>query len=307
MTGDADAGIRRVLAALTTADALDALGTYVSGADLTSFLLEVTRRRAAALSPADVLRRARTDRFVEPGTVDARGLHRVIATVVDSIPAGFEFVEPAPVAPLGTHSVIATVHQHKVVSTVRGTEVAADPTNTLALLAALRRASGSQGTLRLGAVQRVLRAQPFGDIGQAHFTVVGLVIAGRDGGNLSFERTALIEQVGVMVEAVRSVTDSGISVRVTNLRDEYTDAIIGELAHAIPHATVTADPDREAGRGYYCDLCFKVIVRTLTGDVEVGDGGFTDWMGTLTGNRKERLLIGGLGLDRLVSLVGSVS
>lgn len=150
MAGDADAGTRRVLAELANGNALDALGTNVSGADLTSFLLEVTRRRAAALSPAEVLRRAGADRFVEPGIVDARGLHRVIATVLDSIPATFEFIELAPVAPLGTHSAIATVHQHKVVSTVRGTEVAADPTNTLALVAALRRASGSEGSLRLG-------------------------------------------------------------------------------------------------------------------------------------------------------------
>ena len=100
MAGDADAATRRVLTALGTDDATTVLGEQVSGADLTTFLLEVMRRRADRLTPADVLRRARTDRFVEPGTVDARALHRVIATMVATVPSGFEFVELSPVAPL---------------------------------------------------------------------------------------------------------------------------------------------------------------------------------------------------------------
>lgn len=33
---------------------------------------------------------------------------------------------------------------------------------------------------------------------------------------------------------------------------------------------------------------------------EIGDGGFVDWTGKLTGNRKERLLISGFGVERLV-------
>jgi hypothetical protein len=36
---------------------------------------------------------------------------------------------------------------------------------------------------------------------------------------------------------------------------------------------------------------------------EIGDGGFTDWSQQLTTSRKERLLISGLGLDRLASVM----
>ena len=43
-------------------------------------------------------------------------------------------------------------------STLRAAEVAADPTNLLAIVAATR----ADADVRLGAVQRVLRAQPFG-------------------------------------------------------------------------------------------------------------------------------------------------
>jgi hypothetical protein len=34
---------------------------------------------------------------------------------------------------------------------------------------------------------------------------------------------------------------------------------------------------------------------------EVGDGGFVDWTARLCGNRKERLLISGYGVDRLAA------
>ncbi|MDT7781599.1 MAG: hypothetical protein QOF58_18 [Pseudonocardiales bacterium] len=50
--------------------------------------------------------------------------------------------------------------------------------------------------------------------------------------------------------------------------------------------------------GYYKGLCYKVY---LHGE-EIGDGGFTDWTRRLLGNGKERLLISGVGVDRLASL-----
>ena len=45
-------------------------------------------------------------------------------------------------------------------------------------------------------------------------------------------------------------------------------------------------------------MCFKVF----RDGVEIGDGGFVDWTQRLTGNRKERLLITGVGVDRFATL-----
>jgi hypothetical protein len=64
-------------------------------------------------------------------------------------------------------------------------------------------------------------------------------------------------------------------------------------------AEVVADRGREAGRGYYRDLCFKVNAYLRGELVEVGDGGFTDWTARLLADRKERLLICGLSTERL--------
>ena len=104
-------------------------------------------------------------------------------------------VQLAPLVPLGTHSALATVSQHKVVTAIRACEVAADPTNALALEAAVRRARARSGVVRLAAVQRVVRAQRFPAGWAAHFGLFATVTAGRDQGSLRFEQAAVGEQL----------------------------------------------------------------------------------------------------------------
>ncbi len=305
MTGDVDASTRRVLAALGTADAVDVLGDQVAGADLTSFLLEVMRRRAERVTPADVMRQFHRDRFVEVGTVDARALHRTIATVIAAVPTAFEFVELAPVLPLGSHTTLAPVHQHKIVSSVRALDVAADPTVALAIVAAQARGDASAATVHRAAVQRILRAQPFGAMGQQHFSVMALVSAGRDTGHLAFETAAIADHLRALVTAIAAVTNDPVEIRLTDLRNDARSTIATaarDALGAVGSVDVVDDPGRTAGRGYYRNLCFKVIVRPGPDEIEIGDGGFTDWTTQLLANQKERLLTSGLGLDRLVTV-----
>jgi hypothetical protein len=290
---------RRIADALIGADdPLDTLAT-ASGADVTSFLLEVAQRRAAAVTPAELVRRLRTDRLVEPAMVDARALHRTIARVLDALTDTFEVLELSPVAPLGTCSAVATVDQKKIVSALRAAEVAGDPTNLLAIVAATR----PDAEVRLGAVQRILRAQPMGSMGQQHFTVLGLVTAGRDRGHLDFERAALVETLGACTAMLAAADVGPIELRVTSRRDAFTEALTDDVRDALGDAaSVVADPNRTSGRGYYRDLCFKVIARPGADEIEIGDGGFTDWAAQLTGDRKRRLLVAGLGVDRIAAL-----
>ncbi|MGZ3143389.1 hypothetical protein ACVDFE_15620 [Lentzea chajnantorensis] len=134
-------------------------------------------------------------------------------------------------------------------------------------------------------MQRVVRAQQFEGAGRfAHFTLFGAVTAGRDRGSLAFERDAFAEHVAFLRQACGDV-----EVRVSVL-DPRFEALRGDLP---------ADPSRTPG--YYQGLCFKVY---LHGE-EIGDGGFVDWTQRLLGNRKERLLISGVGVDRLAMLHGS--
>jgi hypothetical protein len=290
---------------------LEALADRLSGADLTSLLLEVMRRRAARVTPADVMRQYREDRFVAPSELDLRELRRVEDVMLRALPDGFDVLTLAPVVPLGAHSAVATVDPRKVIATLRRTEVAADPTNALALEAAVRRRRllGSGGAraaaepVRLATSQRVTRAALFdGPVSFAHFQLLGVVTAGRDPGGREFERLALLEHLRIGAAGLLAAGASSVTLAVTCL-DSAGEQLLEAAREEFDGwagVTVADAPEREAGRGYYYCLCFKIFARLGDAElIEVSDGGFVDWTAQLLGSRKERLLISGHGLDRV--------
>lgn len=187
--------LERVLPRIGGIEAIERLAA-LSGSDFTSVMLEVTRRRAAIQTPASVQRRYEQDRFVRPGQASARAIRRAEDTLLSCLPDDVEVLTLAPLVPFGTHSALGPVSQHKVITTVRACEVAADPANALALEAASRRARTVRlAPVRLAAVQRVVRAQQFPAGFFPHFGLLGLVTAGRDTGSLRFERSALADSI----------------------------------------------------------------------------------------------------------------
>jgi hypothetical protein len=309
--GGSGQALRRVVDEAGGPACLELLADGLAGADLTTLLLEVFRRRTARVRPAEVFRRYRTDRFVAPAAVDLAALRRVEDAIVGALPSGFETVVLAPVVPLGTHTATGDVDPRNVIATIRGTEVAADPTNGLALEAAARRGEllsrspRSADLVRLAASQRVTRAQLFeGPVSFAHFQLLGVVTAGRDTGGREFERRHLAEHarlaaVGALAAGVEHVTIA-ITCMDDAARQVFSD--VKDTLAGLANTAVVEAPERETGLAYYRDLCFKVFASAGGHRFEVGDGGFVDWTAKLLGNRKERLLISGYGLDRLALL-----
>ena len=304
-----DGHLRRVVEAAGGEAVLEALADELGGADLTTLLLEVMRRRAGRVSPAEVLQQYERDRFVRPGTVSLRALSAVEDAALGTLPGGVEAVVLAPVAPLAAHSVVAPVDQHKVVSTVRRTEVAADPTNVLALEAAVRRRRLLAGDprsaepVRLAAVQRVLRAQVFaGAESFAHFSILGLVTAGRDTGNRTFEREVLEAHARFVSAALLAAGAEAVRLELTAFPgggfEGVVDQVVGALAPVDRLEAVIA-PDRTAGAGYYSGAALRAEAVYGGEHVECADGGLVDWTQRLLENRKERLMVLGIGLDRL--------
>jgi hypothetical protein len=291
--GHDDGPGRRVLAGPggTAADVLAEL----PGADLTTVQLEVARRRAVRLSAADVRRRYGTDRFVAPSPLPFALLRRIEDALLAAAPE-FEPVALSPLTPLGTHSVVTGLAQHRVVPTGRGTEVAADPTTGLALEAAARRGGGD--VVRLVTVQRVVRAQQVAEGLFAHFSLFGAVTAGRDTGDLGFERQHAAEHARLLAAGCRALGATAVELAVTVLDPRFAGLLDDVDVPARPY------PDREGGRGgYYEGLCFKVYASFGGELADVGDGGFTPWTRRLLGNAKERLMTSGLGVDRLATLL----
>lgn len=316
LTGDIpiNPALRRVLARADCPELLELLADGMSGADLTTLLLEVFRRRADRLSPSDVMRRYRSDRFVSPAPVDFVALRRAEDALLSALPEGFEVLVLAPVVPLAAHSAVATVDPRKVIATVRGSEVAADPTNALALEASHRRSLAlaadprSNTPVRLAASQRVARAQSLNSPRNlAHFQLFGLVSAGRDTGNRRFEHRHLAEHLRFATQVMADIGGQDTRIRLTFLQDATgltPERMRRDLA-GLPGIQVCEDPHRPTGRGYYTGICFKIYTSIGGHQLEVGDGGFVQWSQLLTGNRKERLLISGFGVDRLAEALAS--
>jgi hypothetical protein len=186
-----------------------------------------------------------------------------------------------------------------------------DSTNVLALECAVRRRElrrsplGRTQRVCLAASHRLLRAQRFTEPGTwAHFRLIGFVAAGRDRGSFGFENEALAEHIGYLMTLVgRTRPGWHIDVAVTDLASRtpwLQSDLLDPLAARWPDATFRMDPQRASGRGYYVDACYKVFAVDESGrQIELADGGCTTWTRALISDAKERLVIGGLGIDRL--------
>ena len=293
---------------------VEVLAERLAPADLSSLLLEVFRRRAAARAPSDLLADHTENRFCRPSVVDARVLAEWDRVAFAALPPDFDVIELSPLAPLGACSVVATVNQNKVVSATRGVEVVADGTNVLALECALRRRGkqrqNGRAATKLAASIRAVRAQQLGGARSfAHFRLLNLCSAGRDAGTSHFVSDALTEHVGIQLRALRTFLGDQMPLRVAltdvgthESREPWTERVIGALHHDHPDAEVLVDQARQSGRGYYRTACFKVYGRVGDEWIDIGDGGDVDWTARLLSDRRERLFISGVGSERVAAM-----
>jgi hypothetical protein len=316
--------IDRIERAAGVSGLVEVLADRLSPTDLASLLLEVHRRRVERIAPAKVLGQYDSNRFVRPSAVDPAAVADFDRLAFESLrSSGYEAIELSPVSPLGTVSAVATVDQNNVLTTSRTTEVVADATNSLALECAVRRRAllrsdpRSTSRVRLCASHRLVRGQLFdGPAMWPHFRLLALTTAGRDEGSFQFETTSLRDELGALLSLLARVRESGLALSdvrltITELADGVRKTVLQEqvltpLAERFPDIAVAFDDEREGGRGYYTGACFH-IHGTLPGGrrLQLGDGGFTSWTAQLLGNRKERLFIASLGIERLCAQTGS--
>jgi len=288
-----------------------ALEHGLTPADLQAALMDVSRSRAAAVTPARLMQRWRQDRYVQPDTCDPRLVWRLEARLWELLPDEFAGVELSPVAPLGTCSAVGPVSQDRVISTTRGTEVVSDPTNVLALEAATRRRQSGTAAVSLACCHRVLRGQPFDAPGLfQHFRLFALVTSARDRGSGRTEADLLTSHLRFWARALAELLPARRSaLRYTvfgfpPLHDRMADIVRPALNPLPPGVTVTEDAGRERARGYYQRGAIRIDVESDAGAgwQEVGDGGFTDWTARLLNDAKERCLISCVSTERLTAL-----
>jgi len=83
---------------------------------------------------------------------------------LDCLPNTYNAVDLSPISPLGSNSIITSISQNNVLSTIRNSEVCADPTTALVLEACLRRKESRKkenNEINMATVTRVVRMQKF--------------------------------------------------------------------------------------------------------------------------------------------------
>jgi hypothetical protein len=297
------------------------LAQRLSPTDLQSLLLEVYRARSSRMHPATVLSDFESNRFVQPSAVSPTSLMRWEQAAFSHLPEGFEPIALSPVCPLGTSSVIATVDQNWAVSTARNTEVVSDSTNVLALECSVRRREllrvdpKSPTPVHLAASHRLLRAQRYeSPESVAHFSSFALCSAGRDRGNSQFEVSALGMHIRFYLEALRAFLGPEVPLHLsvadlspTPRTDLMEAGVLSAIRSEFEEVDCRIDRHRAGGRGYYVDLCFRIQATTLgRRRLELVDGGSVDWTQKLLGNAKERVVISGIGSERLCKEFGGI-
>ncbi len=289
-------------------DKLDAM----QPSDVQSLLLEVFGRLSVKIPPAGLLREYRQNRFVKPARLDAVSYLRLeleLLTLAEKMGAVPVLLSPAGL--FGCCSALATVSQNKVLSALRGTEIMADPTNMLALHMAdklhSREWSNADSAVHLCATSRVARAQGFTKPGQyAHFGLFCMVSSLKDSGSYHSEKSLLHTHLAFYDSLFRQIPNAQMEI-ILRGRGGYTDSAgfmerMGEsIKQTLPQTPLTIDTAEEAN-SYYKGLNFKLMLTVNGQHIEIGDGGFVDWTQKLLNNKKERLLIGAIGLDRLLGI-----
>jgi len=147
------------------------------------------------------------------------------------LPEEFEGIELSPLAPLGTNAVLAGTNQKNVMTTIRGVEVMADPTTSLALECAKRRQDlnrlclGDEMVVKLATSARCVRTQDFSGIPgfKPHFQIFALASAWSENQKVCVEINIVAEHIGYYLQLLRKLSEDGhwfgdVTVSISDIR-----------------------------------------------------------------------------------------
>lgn len=277
--------------------AFEQLASELPGTELQSVLLHVMHRRAKCREPKDLLAQYERDAFCAPAAVNLRTSLEIDAEMLAAASA-FEALELSPVAPLGACSVVAPTHQNRVLSALRATEVASDPTNVLALECAMRLRAEPQREVHLATSQRVLRAQPVPRLPgySRHFRMFALASAGREEQAHGFTVCALELHVRTLLRALDRLEQNGYSfgarrVEVLAVPERWA------VAERLIESLASGGAPRALEHRYYSGgLRYQIWATPPDGaELPIADGGTFDWVGKLLSNRRAVYVASGAG------------
>jgi hypothetical protein len=297
---------------------VETLTESIGPTDLQSLLLEVYERVVQRRRPQKVLSDYVSNRFTQPSRTDPLDLNRWDGVAFSHLPAEFSPIEFSPVCPLGTVSSVAKVSQDWILTTVRNSEVVSDPTNVLAMECARRRKELTTSdpkdstAVHLATSQRVVRAQRFTQASMLqNFRLFSLCSAGRGTGNRAFEIMAISKHLRFYLESVQDFVGPGVPLRakITDLTNnpEY-EAVFADSLESLRQEFGPSSVTLEAARpetDYYKTCRFLVYAPSTKEkeQLELAEGGDTNWTQSLINNSKERLVTSAIGSERVCDII----
>jgi hypothetical protein len=265
-----------------------ALARGMPATEVWSLLLSAMRERAEHRTAGALAQQWANDRFVQLSYIDQRTLVELDSHLLAAA-SEFEAVELSPLAPLGTSSSVALTTQNRVVSTVRGTEVVADPTNVLALESARRLREEQTQVVRFCTSHRCVRAQEVPKLPgfAAHFRMFCMTTAGHERKDQAFVTAALTHHIRAHLRALDRLEQHGYRFpnrRVRLLSTTEREPLAKRIESAIDGVPVKME---RLEQRYYDGLRFMISAHTAAGeDIPLIDGGAFDWLRKLASNRK---------------------
>ena len=301
--------ITRVLNQIGDNELLEKL-LLLSKSDLNSLLLKLYQEQGKTVTPVDLLKSFHKNRFTVPSDICPINYHKLEFELLSlAQQKSIETVLLSPSAPFGSCCAFGYVDQNKIISAVRGTEALPDPSNMLAIIIAdklkNKEIDNNEG-LHYCTTVRVVRAQTFpAKKGYySHFGIFSIVSSGKDSGSYTCELSLLLKQIDYYKQLVIDKYNANLSI-IIKKRDGYKDAdgfiskIASLLSNKLPDVPFAIENDTVDNQ-YYIGMNYKIIMEKDDTKIEIGDGGFVDWIQRMTSNNKERCLISGIGIDRLL-------
>ncbi|AMC93126.1 hypothetical protein AOC36_03800 [Erysipelothrix larvae] len=281
----------------------------LSKSDLNSLLLEVFDRQANTLAASDILKSYQANRFTIPSSIDPEKIHTLESKLLSK--ARKMDIKPimlSPSAPLGSCSAFGSVDQYNVVSALRGIEILSDPSNMLAIIIAdklKRKEESNTVPIHMATTARAIRAQNFvGEGLYSHFCLFCMVSSGIDTGSYTCEKMLLEKHLNYYKDVLSEIENGRFSITLRKRNgykdnDGFFDRMVETIKLIFPNIELSIHDD-DVDNNYYKGINFKLSVKQGNETVEMVDGGFVDWTYQMLGNKKERCLISGIGLERLL-------
>ena len=301
---------KRILQKIEIQDFFDRV-CPLNTADFNSILLKLFSLRTAKSSPQKVLHTFRENRFVAPSSFDPIKLHQLELELLSmTSKAGITNKLLSPVAPIGSCSVFGCVNQNNVLSAVRNVEVLSDPSNILAIMLSndiLNNQIDHTRCTHYATTTRVVRGQKWeGENLYAHFWIFCIVSTAQDKGSYLCEKELLKHHLQFYDNLIQTRYHRKMTI-VLRRRTGYTayedffEKMYSATKEMFPDTPISVVLDSE-NNNYYKGINFKIYMQKDNEQIEIGDGGFVDWISKMTGSKKNRCLISGLGLERLLLL-----